>query len=79
LSLEPERAIGGLVRPGDKVTVLAAQGVVADQVLVYHVLRELTVRGDPDGVLVTLAVDEVTAQKILSFADNNTVWLGASR
>jgi pilus assembly protein CpaB len=100
LSLEPQRAVGGLVKPGGRVMVVGTPGntpasaadiavVVAHQVLVTDVQVD-TSSGQPSrdqtqtqaptkNLLVTLAVDDLTATKVLAFADGGNVWLGAEQ
>jgi len=107
LSLEPERAVGGLIRPGDKVAVFGsvdslsttsangtttnepATSLLVHQVLVSNVQfedrpnepsRDETKTVAPTvNVLVTLAVDDPTAEKVLFFAEHGKVWLGAEQ
>jgi pilus assembly protein CpaB len=101
LSLEPERAVGGLIKPG---SVVAAIGTMSgsstatedstETLLVHQVLvtdiQIVNKNGEPTreeakdvaptrDLLVTLAVDSDTAAKILSFAENGNVWLGAEQ
>jgi pilus assembly protein CpaB len=98
LSLEPQRAVGGQIRPGDKVAAFgsvdasgggsaAETAVIGHQVLVSNVQfenkstepsRDETKTVAPvANLLVTLAVDDPAAQKILFFAEHGKVWLGA--
>lgn len=106
LSLEPERAVGGLIRPGDRVvvfgsvdtgttsptndgTAVAATSLVAHQVLVTNIQfqdranepsRDQTKTVAPTvNLLVTLGLDDATAQKVLFFAERGKVWLGAEQ
>jgi pilus assembly protein CpaB len=100
LSLEPQRAVGGLIKPGTHVVVIGTPGssgasadvpagVLAHQVLVTNVQVEDR-NGEPSrdqtqtvaptkNLLVTLAVDDATASKILAFAADDNVWLGAEQ
>jgi pilus assembly protein CpaB len=100
LSLEPQRAVGGLIKPGDRVVVIGTpgssandagieSGVLAHQVLVTNVQVEDR-SGEPSrdetqtvaptkNLLVTLAVDDATAAKILAFAADGNAWLGAEQ
>jgi pilus assembly protein CpaB len=100
LSLEPQRAVGGLIKPGDRVMVVGTPGasptdaaipagVLAHQVLVTNVQIE-DKTGEPSrdqtktvaptqDLLITLAVDDATATKILAFAAEGNVWLGAEQ
>jgi pilus assembly protein CpaB len=100
LSLEPQRAVGGLIKPGDRVMVIGTPGasptdaaipagVLAHQVLVTNVQIE-DKTGEPSrdqtktvaptqDLLITLAVDDATATKILAFAAEGNVWLGAEQ
>ena len=100
LALEPQRAVGGLIEPGDRVMVVGTPGsspadvaipagVLAHQVMVTNV--QIADRsGEPTGdetqtvaptqdLLITLAVDDATATKILAFAAEGNVWLGAEQ
>jgi len=100
LSLEPQRAVGGQIRPGDKIAVfgsvdsagggdVAGTGVIGHQILVSNVQfenksnepsRDETKTVAPTAnLLVTLAVDDTSAQKILFVADHGKVWLGAEQ
>jgi pilus assembly protein CpaB len=100
LSLQPQRAVGGQIRPGDKVAAFgsgdATSGgstpdtvVIGHQVLVSNVQfenrsnepsRDETKTVAPvANLLVTLAVDDASAQKILFFAEHGKVWLGAEQ
>lgn len=107
LSLEPERAVGGLIRPGDKVAVFGSVDALsttsadnsttsepATSLLVHNVLvtnvqfedrpnepsRDETKTVAPTvNLLVTLGVDDPTAEKILFFAEHGKVWLGAEQ
>ena len=65
------------------------RGVLAHQVLVTNVQLE-DKNGEPSGdetqtvaptkdLLVTLAVDDATGAKILAFAADDSVWLGAEQ
>lgn len=98
LSLEPQRAVGGLIKPGAHVVVIGTPGssgasadtppgVLAHQVLVTNVQVEDRT-GEPSrdqtqtvaptkNLLVTLAVDDTSAAKILGFAADDNVWLGS--
>jgi pilus assembly protein CpaB len=98
LSLEPQRAVGGLIKPGTRVVVIGTPGssgasadvppgVLAHQVLVTNIQVEDRT-GEPSradtqtvaptkNLLVTLAVDDATAAKVLGFAADDNVWLGA--
>jgi pilus assembly protein CpaB len=100
LSLEPQRAVGGLIKPGDRVMVVGTPGssgtdlgippgVLAHQVLVTNVQIE-DKSGEPSrdqtqtvaptqDLLITLAVDDATATKVLAFASGGNVWLGAEQ
>ena len=100
LSLEPARAVGGLIKPGSRVVAIGTPtsgpdgtplegGVLAHQVLVTNVQVE-DESGEPSGdetqtvaptrnLLVTFAVDDVTAGRILAFAQDDSVWLGAEQ
>ena len=100
LSLEPARAVGGLIKPGSRVVAIGTAttgadgaelvgGVVAHQVLVTNVQVE-DETGEPSrdetqtvaptrNLLVTLAVDDVTAARILAYAQDDSVWLGAEQ
>jgi pilus assembly protein CpaB len=100
LSLEPQRAVGGLIEPGARVVVIGTPGssgatadlpagVLAHQVLVTNVQVEDRT-GEPSrdetqtvaptkNLLVTVAVDDATAAKILAFAADDNVWLGAEQ
>jgi pilus assembly protein CpaB len=97
LSLEPERAVGGLIKPGNRVVAIGTltssdsegSAVIAHQVLVTNVQIE-NKNNEPDqaetkkvaptrNLLVTVAVDDETATKILAFADNGNVWLGSEQ
>jgi pilus assembly protein CpaB len=100
LSLEPQRAVGGLIKPGDRVVVIGtpgsatsdaglAAGVLAHQVLVTNVQIEDS-SGEPSrdetqtvaptkNLLVTVALDDATAAKVLAFAADDNVWLGAEQ
>jgi pilus assembly protein CpaB len=107
LSLEPQRAVGGLIRPGDKVAVFgsvdaltatsadntttteAGTSLLEHGVLVTNVQFEdrpnepardetKTVAPTVD-VLVTLGVNDATAENILFFAEHGKVWLGAEQ
>jgi pilus assembly protein CpaB len=95
LSLKPERAVGGQIKPGNRVVAIGTSppgdanpsGVIAHQVLVTNVQIE-DKNNEPDqsetkkvaptrNLLVTLAVNDETATKVLSYADNGSVWLGS--
>jgi pilus assembly protein CpaB len=100
LSLEPQRAVGGLIKPGARVVVIGTPGstgatadsppgVLAHQVLVTNVQvddstnqpsRDETQTVAPTrNLLVTLAVDDTTAARILGFAADGNVWLGSEQ
>jgi pilus assembly protein CpaB len=99
LALEPQRAVGGLIKPGDRVVVVgtssasgsdpAIGGVLAHQVLVTNVQiedrsgepsRDETQKVAPTkDLLVTIALDDATAAKVLAFAADDNVWLGAEQ
>lgn len=95
LSLEPQRAVGGLISPGNKVVAIGTSSngevntstVIAHQVLVTNVQIE-NKNSEPSktetktvaptrNLLVTVAVDDDTATKMLAFADHGNVWLGS--
>ena len=100
LSLEPQRAVGGLIKPGSRVVAIGTPGssvtgvgippgVLAHQVLVTNVQVEAK-NGEPSrdetqtvaptkNLLVTVAVDDATAGKILAFAATDNIWLGAEQ
>ena len=100
LSLEPQRAVGGLIKPGDRVVVIGTPGssatdagnvpgVLAHQVLITNLQVEDR-SGEPSrdetrtvaptkNLLITLAVDDGTAAKVLAFAADGNVWLGAEQ
>jgi len=96
LSLEPQRAVGGLIKPGDRVVVIGTPsssandaGVLAHQVLVTNVQTEDR-SGEPSrdqtqtvaptkNLLVTVAVDDATAARVVAFAADDNVWLGAEQ
>ena len=97
LSLEPQRAVGGRIKPGNKVVAIGttssggvdSSAVIAHQVLVTNVQIE-NKSNEPDqsetkkvaptrNLLVTVAVDDQTATKMLAFADNGNVWLGSEQ
>jgi pilus assembly protein CpaB len=100
LSLEPQRAVGGLIKPGDRVVVIGTPGsatsdagmpagVLAHQVLVTNVQIE-DKNGEPSrdetqtvaptkNLLVTLALDDAGGAKVLAFAADDNVWLGAEQ
>jgi pilus assembly protein CpaB len=100
LSLEPQRAVGGLIKPGDRVVAIGtpsssasdaglSPGVLAHQVLVTNVQVEDR-SGEPSrdetqtvaptkNLLVTVAIDDATAAKVLAFAADDNVWLGAEQ
>ena len=101
LSLKPERAVGGLIKPGSRVAAIGTMSssgsatedspetLLVHQVLVTDIQivnrngepsREETKSTAPTkDLLVTMAVDSETAAKILSFAENGNVWLGAEQ
>ena len=106
LSLEPERAVGGLIRPGDTVAVFgsvdaltaaadttttnkAATSLLVHKVLVTNVqfedranepsMDETQTVAPTVNLLVTLGVDDPTAENILFFAEHGKVWLGAEQ
>jgi pilus assembly protein CpaB len=106
LSLEPQRAVGGLIRPGDKVAVFGsvdaltvalpkgqanatATSLLAHQVLVSNVQfenranepsrNETKTVAPTVNLLVTLAVDDATAEQILFYAEHGNVWLAAEQ
>jgi pilus assembly protein CpaB len=101
LSLKPERAVGGLIKPGSRVAAIGTakdsssetestpRALLVHQVLVTNV-QIVDKNGEPSreetkdtaptkDLLVTLAVDDETAAKILDFASNGDVWLGAEQ
>ena len=101
LSLKPERAVGGLIKPGSRVAAIGTatdsssetestpRALLVHQVLVTNV-QIVDKNGEPSreetkdtaptkDLLVTLAVDDETAAKILDFAANGDVWLGAEQ
>jgi len=100
LSLEPQRAVGRLIKPGDRVVAIGTPGssasdaglpagVLAHQVLVTNVQLEDR-SGEPSrdetqtvaptkNLLVTIALDDATAAKVLAFAADDNVWLGAEQ
>jgi pilus assembly protein CpaB len=101
LSLEPQRAVGGLIRPGDKVAAYGSNasassgtGEVAPTSLIEHQILVSNVQiedkaNEPSAedktvaptvnLLITLAVDDSTAEKILFYAEHGKVWLGAEQ
>lgn len=93
INLEPARAIGGTVRPGDTVDVYASldnpspsTALLLSKVLVTRVQSSAAmpksedgaVQGAPSGsMLVTLAVDQPSTAKLLYAAEHGRLWLSA--
>lgn len=103
VALAPERALGGQLRPGDSVALIASletqvgesigqlTRIILGRVSVIGVQRPATntlaldtgggTQDDrssaPDGdLLVTLAVDPASAQRVIFAAEHGTIWLG---
>ncbi|MDP8969280.1 MAG: RcpC/CpaB family pilus assembly protein, partial [Actinomycetota bacterium] len=89
ISLEPQRAVGGQVKPGDTVGFFAS---FEDQThLILHKLLVTNVRGGgqtsgaqqadqaaPGGeLMITLAVDAAQAERVVFAAEHGTIWLSA--
>ena len=93
LSLEPQRALGGRIEPGQKVGVVASfdEGVdtslLLDGILVTGVqaeeppadVEEAEVGSVPEGsLLVTLAVTARDLEQVVGASEHGTVWLSSS-
>lgn len=99
ISLDPQRAVGGQIAPGDTVAVLASFGDLGDgqpaSHLILHKVVVAAVQVDPsqtvakDGaeesvqrapsgnLLVTLALDAPSVERVVFAAEHGTIWLSA--
>lgn len=89
ISLEPERAVGGQIRPGDTVGFFASldgqTGLILHKILVTNVQGGQAAQGEgqqssqaPGGsLLLTLAVDAAQAERVVFVAEHGTIWLSA--
>jgi hypothetical protein len=80
VSLEPAQALGGSVKLGERVTVLAETGVVARDAIVTNVQIDGASRTQamsaPTGkFLVTLAVPEDDLERIVVATSEGEIWL----